>query len=31
MNIKEYIKENGIKLSNISKVTGIPYTTIGDV
>lgn len=31
MNIKEYIKEKGIKLSNISKVTGIPYTTIGDI
>ena len=31
MNIKDYVKENGIKLSDISKATGIPYTTIGDI
>ncbi|MBP3242176.1 MAG: helix-turn-helix transcriptional regulator [Oribacterium sp.] len=31
MNLKDYIKKNKLKLSAISKTTGIPYTTLGDI
>ena len=31
MNIKEYFEQNKIKISYISRETGLPYTTVGDI
>lgn len=31
MTIKEYLKQNNLKASTISKSTGIPYTTVSEI
>ena len=31
MNIKTYLKQNKLKISDISKQTGIPYTTVSEI
>ena len=31
MTIKDYLKQNGIKVSSISKSTGVPYTTVSEI
>ena len=31
MSIKEYLKKNNISIADISRDSGIPYTTVGDI